>query len=584
MPTNDFSQYMGTTPSTQPTVSAVPAFDQYMQQSAAQDSTIGTQPAAPKSAMSEGEGIMQSIGAGAQQGASNIAAAVDMPGLSKKLEPDQLSQQLMQDYPKSAVVGQAAAYVGAAGTAATGLDEAIGGGASALDAAIGTGLNAGKGVLSSVAANGIVGAILNGPGARGSGFLLGGVGGAVGSAISAVGKFIASNSTINSVFKAGIDKIGSMIDGDPNQIAASSQANVWQMSQAMENKLFDSFRSVPGQIEANPIVTKAANFLHDNADELSPVQQKSVMNLISNTSNAKTLADLHDTRKIFAFDNSKFVDGKPLTGDAYNEFRSLNSIISSVMSNNADKLGVGQQFATANKFYQDTVLPLINTGAKDTADALKNVGTDPLLAAKTTDTLINKFVNPARPETAKAFLNTLDQSGKQAVEVKTIQNIIKGSSDQSGNVDFLKFKNTVGAYQKALGPIFSENTNHILEGLNKTIDEATHIGGAELNLSKMSTASKIYAGAGAVGAIGLGAGYEEGSGGGKAMLTAAGTAAMLLTFHKMLSSPIGQQLLIKAGSTPGRAAAKSLVNGVSINAALLYGDTGNGQSNNNGQQ
>lgn len=441
------------------------------------------------------------------------------------------------------------------------------------------------GLLNDVAANGIVGMLGAGPGNRTLGGIIGAVSAPVSTAISSTAKFLTGALGINTVFKNTINKIGTMVTGVPEEVAAKSQANVWTMANATENKLFQSFRNADGGVEANPIVTQAASFLHNNADELLPAQQKSITNLITNTANAKSLADLHDARKIFAYDYSKFTEGRPLTGDANQEFRALNNTISSVMANNAEKLGVGEQFAVANRFYQDTTLPLINTGAKDTAEALAD-STDPLTSAKITDTLLSKYVNPAKPEVAKAFLATLDDTGRRAVEVKSVQNLVKSATNDVGGVDYLKFNQALKGYMDSTAPIFSQGTKDIMSGLSKSIEEATHLGSLELDFSRVGTTSKLYGLAGAAGAAGALYNADKSGPGqhaniGQDVAAGLGTAAVLVMFHGMLSSPVGQSLLLKAGSEGGRSTAKSILSGMVIQSALRYGDTSN---NNGGQQ
>lgn len=482
-------------------------------------------------------------------GGQNAGSALQAPGIT---------DQARQDNPYTAAAGS---IVGAVA------------GASAMIGGM-TALGPG-GLLTDVAANAITGSLLGGEGNRVMGGGLGAATATIAPVVSNIASFVAKSATIANTTKEVIGKINSMIDGTPGEVAAKSQANMWKAASANEKTMFDAFRNVEGNVEAGPVVSKAANFLNDNSDTLTSTQQRSVQDLIQNTANAKNLADLHDARKIFSYDFSKFTEGKPLTGEASQQFQSLNNTISSVMKNNADELGVGTQFAEANKYYQTQVMPLMNTGAKDTFDALNNASKAPMDAAKITDNLINKYTNPNKPEIAKAFMNSLDPTGQDAVGAQMVNNALTKATSKGGQVDFVGFKNNIQMMQDKLPGSFSDNTTNMINGLKTTIDQATHLLGTEVNTAKMGATGAIMSRLGAVGvvggagaAIGGATGGQEGAEQGGIMGVAAAT--MALGLGKLISTPMGQKVLQSASSPGGSAIGKNIVNSIMLNAALMW--------------
>ncbi len=508
---------------------------------------------------------INSLGSGIQQGLARgfntVAEALPkgaIPAIGGDLStsvPEQIKTQV-EDNPDTNQIGQAIGGVGAAAA----LTSATGG---ALAPALGTGL------LNAVAANTIAGSVLAGVGNRIKGGIIGAAASGISPVISGLTNYIGKAATLGTNVKRAVNNITSQIDGPPDKIVVGSQSNMWNAAQATENQLFNKFRDVPGAVETNPVVIKAAEFLNTHSDELTPQQQKVIMGLIQNTVSSKSIADLHDARKIFAYDFGKFVDGKPLTAEANTAFRSLNDTVSSVMRNNADNLGVGKEFKSANDFYQNTVLPLMNTGAKDTAEALSKGNVDPLTLGQMTDTLINKYVKNQRPETAKVFLDSLDDTGRRAVEVKMVDNALKTATTKQGDIDYLAFKKAIQDTRTSTANIFSPETKKILNGLEATIDEGTHLYGTKLDLSNLGAGNKIGGLAAIIGATGFGAGPGA----------AAIVGGTLLGTAKLLNTRIGQDLLIRAGTKGGKEVAKQLLNGLLIQGILSQ--TNSEESNGN---
>lgn len=577
--TDDFSQFMST-PQPAQNPQQIGGFDQFMQatqdQPAAQQSTISSivnsQPvqsveAATGGAIDMGSKLLnQSFGAGTDAYKDPITQIHDIQNGKPFSDPngtppDILSsgmRQTMANNPMSTLTGEVVGAIGttAAVTAITkGAINPITGGMSFA------GLNGGT--ITTIAANGLANSILAGPDNR----LFGGaVGTLAGSAGEMIGTAISKGqamATVNTQTKQAVGKINEVITGDPGTIAVKSRANMWETVKAQDDQLFDGFKNVqstlpdsPRQIQVGPLVNRASLFLDQHGDELSPAQTNSVRTLIKDTVNSESLDDLHAARKTFAYDYSKFTEGKPLSGDAFQGYKGVTDSINSVMENNANMLGVGDQYRAANIHYQTSTLPMINSGAKDTADALKNSGTDPMSAAKLADTELGKYVNANKPAQAQAYLSTLDPTGRQAFEMHSVNTALKGAMTPNG-VDGVKFIENIRQIQNAIPGIHSERTMGIINGLDKTVKEATTIAGISIDTAKIPGYVKV----GAVGSLGATAGGLAGGAPG----AVAGTA-IALSLAKMVNSKAGQSTLIWLGQH-GREAGQAF-----INATLMSGE------------
>lgn len=494
---------------------------------------------------------VNAVGGGMQEGVGETFARSVGAKVPEILTPPDFVNKQELDHPILATIGKTVGVVGtaAAVTLATkGAINPVTGSVSALGM---TG-----GMITDIAANAIAGSILAGPGARLFGAAAGVVGSALGELVGAVTSKGSAIATGETKVKQAVSAVNSTIKGDAGEVAAKSEANNWAVHAETEKQLFSSFRNVTGQVQAAPITYKAAQFLDQHADELTPTQIKSVKTFINNVTSAKNMAELHDARKIFAYDYSKFTEGKPLTGEANDAFRTINKVTSDVMQNNAFNLGVGKEFKQANSFYQNTILPLINSGAKDTFETLKNT-TDPMAAAKLIDTRLDKFTNANKPAEANIWLNTLDDVGKQAAQAHALNNALKKATGSNGGVDLSVFKEEVGKYQTSMPTLFNQDSQKIISSVNKVIDSATMFAGMRADPTKIGATNKI------IGAVGAGAvpGFMMGGPSGAVIGGAISTA-----LTKLINTGAGQQFLINA-SKPGNAHMLQAI----TNSAILEG-------------
>ena len=203
----------------------------------------------------------------------------------------------------------------------------------------------------------------------------------------------------------------------------------------------------------------------------------------------------------------------------------------------------------ANAFHMNTVMPLIGAGAKDTSDALANASKDPTAAGKITDGLINKYINPNKPEVAKAFLNTLDPTGRQAVEAQVVNKIVKGATSKAGEINYDSYLTGIKTVKDQLGSVFSSQTHQMLDGLSATINEGKKLNSLAKGISKSVAAQSV----------GVAGGVEAGIHG----VPILAPAAILTGLHYLAQSVRGQQLLINVSKSPNVIqSAKSLLNGV----------------------
>jgi len=533
------------------------------------------------------EGI-NAIGGGAQQGLSNVIGTASGSDTIKNLTPPEHVQEAMLQNP---TLAQAGAGIGMAmGSApASGIGMAV----SAPLVAQGLLTEGGATALGNI----IAGSTMAGPNNR----ILGGVIGAgtslVGPLVSSSMNFITKAATLATRVKNVVSEIGSKIEGTPDTIAAKSQANMWTAADATDKQNF-SFLNDANKSSTVPqqAATQAQKVLQKYEDpkvlgDLSGPQRQIVeqiaswskqenkvipassildssgnavqgeTNQIINSNTKFSLSELQNARKGLdqaisqAFNQSE--NGAIAKGVAM-DLLSIRNPIEQDLLQAATKAGVKDQYLQANNFYKSSVLPLINTGARDTADALKNAGTDPLAAAKITDGLINKYINPAKPDVAKTFLNTLDPIGRQAVEAQVVNNAMKKATNNIDKIDPLVFKTNIENLQKQLGSVFSPETNKMLQGVNKAIDQGTTFLGMKLDLAKIQTGYKIGAAASAMGGLA----YTAGGG------TAAAFGTLALGLNKLIQSKVGQDLLIRAGTKGGEEVGKQIVNSLLIQGAL----------------
>lgn len=537
------------------------------------------------------EGVL-SFGGGAATALTNTAGtAIGKPNLSETIAPPDVALEAMEKYPKTAIAGKAAGYIGSAGATTALAGEALAAGGIGLIAQ-----NAGLAgeALQLGAANAVAGSILSGPDNRILGAAIGGIATKASELISSPINYLTKASTIGTQLKQTVGFINDKIMGPPGKVAATSQANMWNTAQATEQQLANSFKSdvistIPINVSNaaadvlasynNPknlgsLTNEQEGFLKQIISWSKPKQvPKEVSSIVDNIgaplvsaeskivpAQAFSFNELHTARKsldqLISQSFNKVENGELSRGVA-DSLLSLRAPIVMDLEQAASKAGVLGQYKTFNKFYEDTVLPLMNTGAKDTADALTNIK-DPLAAAKITDTLIDKYIVGKKPETAIAFLNTLDDSGRSAVEAQVVNNALKKAIKTTGTTDTLIFKKQISELTQSYAPIFSDRTKLLLNGLNNQIDQATTIAGMTIDLASLGAGFKL-------GAIGSVIGTAAVYGGGLATGIAAGA---VLGLSKMVQSKVGQNLLIKAGSAGGQEVGKEILSGLIMKSAI----------------
>lgn len=553
---------------------------------------VAPQAASPSSTLDNiaNSGIVtgiNAVGGGAQTGIANtIGTAIGSQKVTDALSPPQHVQNAMAEDPNLAMAGKAAGYIGAGAAAVGGAAEA---GAAMF----------GEGMLTSLGANAVAGAALAGPGNRTLGGVLGAGTALVAPVLSSTSNYLAKSLTLDSRVKSLVSEINGKIEGTPDVVAAKSQANMWntvdstdkQNFSALDSKAATKISTIPQQAsdQAKLILQKyedpkvlgnltgpQRDIVQQIADwskqETKTIPSSSLVNAsgnplqgevnqVINSSTKFSLAELQGARKGLdqaisqAFDQSE--NGAISKGIA-KDLLSIRAPLEQDLLGAADKAGLKDQYLNANNFYKQSVLPMINTGARDTADALANAGTKPLDADKITDGLINRYVNPNKPEVTKTFLNSLDPVGRQAVEAQVVNNALKKATNNIDNIDPLVFKTNIQTVQKQLGDVLSPNTNKMLNGLNKAIDQGTTLLGMKLDMAKIQTGYKIGAGASALGAI------TYGAGGGVAV----GIGTVALGLNALVKTKFGQQMLIRAGTKGGEEVGKQLVSGLLIQGAL----------------
>lgn len=563
----------------------------------ANDATSGTQflPNDPNAqgmaneAMSEGHAFL----GGAQQAAASMTGqALNSPQITQSMAPSAGTQAAMDESPNAAMAGNIAGAVGGAGAL-------IAGTRGAAAPVVGDGL------IADATAMGISNSILGGGslGAHATNAVIGAAMAPVAQTILKAGTFVVQAAGLSRRFEEAMTSINNMIKGTPAKVASTGQANTWNVAATTEKAMAGELNDNGASTVASNVSSQAQKVL---ADYNSPLKIGSLSNeqegvlkklialgkpqdtsvpassILDESGNPMTPAgvsttpptqysfnELYGVRKeldqIISQAYNK-VDSGEINRDIANSFGSLRAPMIQDLSNAAEKAGLLDKYQAFNGFYQEKILPLLNTGAKDTFDTL-NSTTDPLASAKLTDTLLDKYANPAKPEQGKVFLGTLDPAGQTAFAARMVERAAEKATGRDGTMDYLIYKNEVQKVQSAFGESFPPEFNTILNGLNKTIDEASTFAGMQINTAKIGTGYKITGALGLTAAV-AGAGAYEGNKSGQTVLGAIASAGLLLGAAALISSPAGRALLYHAGSDPSRSVVKSLVQGLAIQGAL----------------
>lgn len=495
---------------------------------------------------------INAAGGGVQEALANTVGSLPFSSKdnAEALSPPGFVKQEMDQNPIAATAGKVAGYIAPAAAMTGG-----------ISAAISPVVKAGS-FLNQVTANSIAGSMLAGEGNRMLGGAIGAAAGAVAPAVTSVANYINKAYTVKSQLYKTVSEINQGLDGTPDQVAAKSQSNVWNLASATENKMVESFKSNTVSTIPENAANQAAQILNKYNDpkQLGNLSndQEGLLKQIIQWSKDKTefsVEELHKTRKSLdqlisqAFNKA---DNGEISRDIATSLNSLRKPLEQDLQQAATKANVLDKYLEFNKYYKDTVLPLMNTGAKDTAEALTD-NTDPLTAAKITDGLIDKYIKPGKPDIAKTFLATLDDTGKQAVEAQVVNNFLKKATTSADELDPVIFNKNLSEFRKTMNGVFSPNTSKMLDGLQQVVKEGTLV-----NMSKIGTSNKIFAG------LGIGAGLMHTMG---APVTI-GAGLVLTGLHKLMTSKVGQDILIRAGSPGGKEIGKQIVNAILLKSAL----------------
>ncbi len=376
--------------------------------------------------------------------------------------PNSIPGQAMQEHPITAkageITGQIAPYavpgVGAS-KAANYLFSGLGGAAQADDGLLNRALGAGTGLAVQGALNVVGSAIQSGVSAlRGSNI------------VSKVGNYV----------KEEANKLNQTLQGSFREVGAKSAANVYNLTRQVDNEMFDTFRVAPGNFKPEiRTVSRKIEDLTDNFDAFLTGQQKSTFDKAKEfLSQNYTLADLHDARKVINTLNKDITSKKagPTVAEA---FKGLKKELDITMESVAKKANVLQEYKNANAHFQEKLLPLINAKTDKIASALSEQGlkTNPSQAAKVMDDWVDSNLKLDKPQRTKAFLNTLDPVGRDAVEKRAIEKTLQQVQEAS-NVP-KAFREEIKKYTFGGTDLFTGENKKLIQGVTRVLEEGKTI-------------------------------------------------------------------------------------------------------------
>jgi hypothetical protein len=219
--------------------------------------------------------------------------------------------------------------------------------------------NGGKTLPGQMATQGLLGAAMAGPGARVQGFAGGALLPALVSGItSSPSAYLAANASAGGEIKQAVSSINKAPEKYGNM-------NIYDAT----NESFARFKNTPGEIDTGSLQQQSKELLERYKERLSPKQVAAIEDLQNDLNNAKTLEDLHETRKAFTKDFGKvFLKGdSALYGKTRTGAIELNKALENVLQENAQKLGVLDQYKEANTLYkQSKEADILNTAFKKT--------------------------------------------------------------------------------------------------------------------------------------------------------------------------------------------------------------------------
>lgn len=278
---------------------------------------------------------------------------------------------------------------------------------------------------------------------------------------------------VSDTVKNSVSNFTSKLSGSPRQVGAQSAAKVYEVTRQADDELFNQFRQASGDYTKDIRVVKRAaeDLLDDVGTNLSGSQKQVIQRIIQQSDSAKNIADLHDMQKFLASQRKTFFnqDGQVFI----NDYNKLQGVVASKMEEVASKAGVLPEYKNAVTHYKEKLLPLINYGTDDVFHALSETGktTNPSKAAEILDTWVDKNILPDSPEQTKAFLSTLDDVGRDAVETRTLQRIIeKVENAPRPELAFNKELNKLGLTKDVL---FSGTRKEMIQGAQRILKEAS---------------------------------------------------------------------------------------------------------------
>lgn len=375
--------------------------------------------------------------------------------------PDSISGQAMQAYPKTAMAGNIAGQV--APYAIPGVGLATGG--NMVLAALAGAAQTDDGFLKRLtgAATGVATA---------------GALQLAGNAVQAGVSALRSSNLIQQATKYVADKVDEMaqtLKGTPREVGAQSVANVFNVTKSVDDELFNTFRASTTNVA--PQIRAVQRSIEDMLDSLGPnmsgPQKQALQTALGKFNNTQSLADLHDLRKFLAKNSKSFL---PQDGDVFaSAYKTIRNTVDDQMKLAAEKSGVLKEYLNANAHYKEKMLPLINAGSDDVANALSEQGrmVDPANTAKVLDTWIDKNIKPNTPNETKAFLSTLDPVGRDAVETRLLEKTMeKVNMASNPSATFRKEFQRYGATSKL---ILSPKNQKMMDGIIRVLDEASPI-------------------------------------------------------------------------------------------------------------
>lgn len=151
------------------------------------------------------------------------------------------------------------------------------------------------------------------------------------------------------------------------------------------------------------------------------------------------------------------------------------------------------------------------------------------------DRIMDTFLRPNRPELAKQLVRNLDRQGKEALQFGIVQRAYKKAIDPStGELALKKFSREMTKLGETLGVVLKPQTKKMSDGLIKL---------TQAILKEERTQSLAGTAIGSASIVGGGLGVVTGNLG-----TTLGVGSTLFMLSKLLTSKVGQKLLIRSAN------------------------------------